>query len=461
MKKLLYVIYAFALAACTAAPLEWVSTTCDSPWVQTMLPADIQAEGTIVVDTDRYLHSIEGFGTCFNELGWASLSELTAEDRDGILKELFTPEGVNLTMGRMPVGANDFSIRYYSYAEREGDFDLESFTIAHDGQYLIPFIKAAQSLNPGIKIWASPWCPPAWMKMNGHYACAASCGNGLAEDKQIPEGTDAFILDERYLDCYARYFGKFIDAYKACGIDVFMVMPQNEPNSDQCFPSCTWTPYGLATFIKYLGPEMDKRGVDVYLGTIERADPELWEHILKDPDAGKHINGMGFQWAGKDALPALHERYPELPCYQTEQECGNGLNDWNGAMHSWDLMLHYLKNGVQSYFYWNTSLYEGGISTWGWRQNSLVVVDKEKKTFRYTPEYYLMKHFSHYVQPGAKVLDLGDDAADAIAFLNPDGKTVVAAANRSESEKGLEIRINGRKSVVSLPAGSISTFLYQ
>lgn len=450
----------FAFAACNTAPVEWVSTTYDSPWEQNGQPSDILSEETLVIDTDRYLHTIEGFGTCFNELGWVSLSELTAEDRNGILKELFTPEGANFTMGRMPLAANDFSIDYYSYAPVAEDFNLDHFTVAHDESYLIPFIKAVQSLNPDIRIWATPWCPPVWMKVNRHYANKASCGNGLAEDMQIPEGVDAFILEERYLDCYARYFGKFIDEYRTYGIDVFMVMPQNEPNSDQCFPACTWTPYGLSNFIKYLGPEMDKRGVQVYLGTMERADPELWEYILKDPDAGKYIKGMGFQWAGKDALPVLHDRYPDLPCYQTEQECGDGLNDWEGTMHSWNLMLHYLKNGVQSYFYWNASLFEDGVSTWGWRQNSLVVVDKEKRTFRYTPEYYLMKHFSHYVLPGAKVLDLGSDAADAIAFLNPDGKIVVLVANRSESDKGLNIKINGRKSVVSVPAGSINTFVF-
>ena len=117
------------------------------------------------------------------------------------------------------------------------------------------------------------------------------------------------------------------DAYKAEGIDHFMVMPQNEPNSDQPFPSCTWTPEGLIAFLKYLGPEMASRGVDVYLGTMERPDPEMWDKIVTDPEVGSYIKGMGFQWAGKDALPELHQRHPELPCYMTEQECGDGRND--------------------------------------------------------------------------------------------------------------------------------------
>ena len=278
--------------------------------------------------------------------------------------------------------------------------------------------------------------------------------------RETPEGTDAFILEPAFLQAYAQYFGQFIDAYKAEDIDIFMVMPQNEPNSDQVFPSCTWTPEGLIAFLKYLEPEMASRDVEVFLGTMERADPELWDRILTNPEVGPSIKGMGFQWAGKDALPELHRRHPSLPCYQTEQECGDGRNDWRGAMHSWDLMKHYFGNGVQSYFYWNTSLLDGGISTWMWRQNSLVVVDKENGTYRYSPEYYVLKHASHYVQPGARVLTLGGTYADALGFLNPDGRTVLLLANQGAAPKTVSLEgLPGHPRAVTLPAGSINTLV--
>ena len=297
-----------------------------------------------------------------------------------------------------------------------------------------------------------------WMKVNRHYASRTAPFNGLPKERETPEGTDAFKLEPAYLEAYAQYFGKFIDAYKAEGIDISMVMPQNEPNSDQVFPSCTWTPEGLMAFLKYLEPEMDARGVDVFLGTMERADPEMWDRILTDPEVGPSLKGMGFQWAGKDALPELHRRHPSLPCYQTEQECGDGRNDWRGAMHSWDLMKHYFSNGVQGYFYWNTSLLEGGISTWMWRQNSLVTVDKESKTFRYTPEYYVLKHASHFVRPGAKVLDIQGDYNDALAFLNPDGRIVLILANQENIPT--TVSIDGVKKTFTLPANSINTILF-
>ena len=449
--------------------IEWVSTTVDNPW-QVMDPALSEHVGSagIVLDPSAVKQTVEGFGTCLNELGWLSLSELSETDRAEILEDLFTPEGVGLTMARMPLGANDFSVDFYSYDDVDGDLSLEHFSIDRDREALLPFIRAAKAVNPALKLWASPWCPPTWMKVNRHYASRTAPFNGLPKDRETPEGTDAFILDSAHLEAYARYFGKFIDAYKAEGIDISMVMPQNEPNSDQVFPSCTWTPDGLISFLKYLEPEMDARGVEVYLGTMERADPEMWDRILDDPQVGPSLKGMGFQWAGKDALPELHRRHPSLPCYQTEQECGDGRNDWRGAMHSWDLMKHYFNNGVQGYFYWNTSLLEGGISTWMWRQNSLVTVDKGNKTFRYTPEYYVLKHASHFVRPGAKVLELtGGNFDDALAFLNPDGRIVLLLANQEDVPKtvGVSVRVQRGKPYkpgvkpFTLPANSLNTIL--
>ena len=463
MRHRLLLLALVTVFSCQSKPsIEWVSTTLDNPWqVMEAVAADTPAEASVVVDLAAVNQVVEGFGTCFNELGWTSLSELSETDRAAILEDLFTPAGMNLTMARMPLGANDFSVDYYSYAPVAGDLALEHFSIDRDREALIPFIRAAKAVNPSLRIWASPWCPPDWMKVSGHYASRSAPFNGLPPEKQVSEGVDAFILEPAYLEAYARYFGKFIDAYKAEGIDIFMVMPQNEPNSDQVFPSCTWTPEGLIAFLKYLEPEMASRDVEVYLGTMERADPDLWDRILTDSEVGSSIKGMGFQWAGKDALPELHRRHPSLPCYQTEQECGDGRNDWRGAMHSWDLMKHYFGNGVQSYFYWNTSLLDGGISTWMWRQNSLVVVDKENKTFRYSPEYYVLKHASHYVQPGARVLTLGGSFEDALGFVNPDGRIVILLANQGDVPKTVSVEgLPGRSRALTLPAGSINTLVF-
>ncbi len=346
----------------------WVSSTESAPW-QTKTIEPRRGFGWDTLDLRVRVNwpaqVVDGFGACFNELGWTSLQLLSEAERDGVIRELFAPGvGGNFTICRMPVAANDFSRGWYWFDETPDDFDLKRFSVANDQETLIPFIRAARKHQPALRLWASPWSPPSWMKVNAHYAAAQSRGgnasNGLRPDQVGKEGTDMFRLEERYLDAYARYFGKFIDAYREAGIPIVMVMPQNEFNSAQPFPSCLWTGPALARFIRRLGPEMANRGVEVYFGTLERANVGLFEPSMKDPEAARHIKGVGVQWAGKGAVADLARLYPKLKLYQSEQECGDGKNDWRYAGYTWQLMKHYFRSGIHAYMYWNVSLEAGG-----------------------------------------------------------------------------------------------------
>ena len=502
---IVFLLPALWISACQTPEVEWISTTADQLWASQnesgILDNGEQTEvGELVleVNLDRKQQTIEGFGSCFNELGWTSLNKLPESEREAIMEELFEPgTGANFTICRMPVAANDFSLKWYSYDETPGDFAMEHFSIDNDKRTLIPFIKNALRYNPDLKIWASPWSPPAWMKHNMHYASRSSARmaavleqratamrergegndnpgmmerfrimmdpnyqNDLPPDREGHEGTNMFIMQEPYLEAYALYFTRFIQAYRQEGIDVFAVMPQNEFNSAQIFPSCCWTAAGLDEFIgNYLGPAMEELGVEVYFGTMERPTEELVDTILQDPLAGKYIKGVGFQWAGKDALPGIHARYPDLELWQTEQECGDGQNDWKGAMYSWNLMKQYLNNGVSVYEYWNTSLLKGGISRWGWAQNSLVVVDEIPGEYAYTYEYYMMKHASHFVLPGAKKLAT-KGYADALAFQNTDHSVIVILANQTDEAMKVKIRIGDHVLTPTLEANSMNTIKF-
>jgi glucosylceramidase len=414
------------------------------------------------VDVAATAQTMEGFGGCFNELGWTSLSKLSDVDREGVLRELFDPvAGARFSLCRMPIGANDFALKAYSYDETKGDFELKHFSVENDRATLIPFIHAAQKYQPKLRVWASPWTPPSWMKRNGFYAEAPGRAgmkdNGIRPDQVGHEGEDMFILEEPYLAAYAKYFGRFVDAYKAEGIRVGMVMPQNEFNSAQNFPSCTWTPAGLATFLRHLGPEMSARDVAVFFGTLERGDPKMLEAVMADPEAAKYISGVGVQWAGKNALPALHREFPKLVVYQSEQECGDGSNSWSYTGYCWQLMKHYLRSGASGYMYWNISTDTGGMSTWGWAQNSLVSVDGGAKSFRFNHDYYLMKHLSHFVEVGAKRVDTTGTCDDVVGFVNPDGGLVFLLRNESAGERFVDIRAGGRSVVAQLQPDSIST----
>jgi glucosylceramidase len=453
----------------TATAAEWVVTTQRAAWqLQNQPPlATAHGDADVIVRTDAPRQPIDGIGCCFNELGWIALGLLRPQEREGILRELFAPGvGANFTLCRMPIGANDFSRDWYSYDETDGDFDLRHFDIAHDRETLVPFIKAAQRHLPALRLWASPWSAPTWMKVNKHYAGAlpppgSGVENGLRPDQAGREGTDMFILEDRYLAAYARYFARFVETYRREGIQVEMVMPQNEFNSAQVFPSCTWTPAGLARFINVLGPQMQRLGVKVFFGTQERPDEGLLEAVLRDPAAGRYVQGAGFQWEGKGAIAAVHRAHPDLPLYQTEQECGDGKNDWRYCRYTWTLIKHYLANGARAYMYWNLALEEGGVGRWGWAQNSLVVVDPTTRTARYTPEYHLMKHLSHYLRPGARRVETVSLTGyeNLLAFENPDRSVVVVIQNDLADPLPVRVAVGGQVVAPTLPPDSFNTLL--
>lgn len=454
--------------------VQRIQTTQDLPW-QSVDHVDAEAGSEsgysampdVIVSSEGAQQPIEGFGACFNELGWTSLSLLPDAARDSILKELFAPGvGANLSLCRMPVGANDFSRDWYSYDETPGDFALADFSIDNDQETLIPFIRAAQAQRSDLRLWASPWSPPTWMKVNGHYAGSQPSAfhgieNGLRDDQVGHEGTDMFRTDDEHLAAYAAYFGRFIDAYRAEGIEIGMVMPQNEYNSAQIFPSCTWTPEGFRRFLRHLGPQMRERGVEIFLGTLERADDRLIGDVLDDDEAAAFVDGAGLQWAGSRAVSGLHRLHPELRIYQTEQECGDGRNDWRHARHAWNIMKTFFTNGANAYMYWNISLLEGGVSRWGWAQNSLVVVDPETATHRFTHEYHLLKHLSAFVQPGAHHLDTlsWTGYENQLAFRNPDGSTVIVIQNDLGEDDTVQIMVDGRMLRPTLPADSFTTLV--
>lgn len=453
-----------------AVPMNrWVITTERQPWQVSATPAAIGARGggssDIEIHAEQRLQVIEGFGACFNEMGWDALSALPRAQQEHIYQELFGDEGAGFSLCRMPVAANDFSRDWYSYDETPGDFALRDFTVANDDKTLVPFIKTALRVRPDLRLWASPWSPPTWMKTNGHYASVPSRpgapSNGLRPDQRGAEGTDMFIQEQRYFDAYARYFGKFIDAYQKRGIRIEMVMPQNEFNAAQSFPSCCWTPKGLARFIPYLGREMERRGVDVFYGTLERPNERLFEEVYDDAAAAAYIKGVGVQWAGRGALPILSRQHPTLRYYQTEQECGDGKNDWRYARYAWSMMRHYLSNGCGGYEYWNIALPEGGVSRWGWAQNSLVTVDTARRTFRWNHEYYLLKHVAGLVRHGATRIGTNSWTGyeDVLAFRNPDGSIAVITNNPLGTPLPLRIGVGDRLVETTLPPDSFGSVL--
>ncbi|MFM6854007.1 MAG: glycoside hydrolase family 30 protein, partial [Sphingopyxis sp.] len=342
----------------SASGVVWVSTTERTCWQAKTAPA---LEPVSVADPFSQLVSIgidspaqpmEGFGGAFGEKGWQALSALPERRRNDAMAMLFGDGGAAFNLCRTPLGANDIARGWYSYNETDGDFGMDHFSIANDRETLIPYIKAAQAIRPELRLWASPWSPPTWMKRNRHYAMVPAWpgnpSNGIQPEQHGREGEDFFIQDDRYFAAYARYFRRYVEEYGREGIRIGMVMPQNEFNSAQPFPSCCWTPAGLARFIPHLAREMGPLGVEVFFGTLERGNAQLLNRVLADPQAAAHIRGVGVQWAGKNALTDIAREHPTLPIWGSEQECGRGTNDWHYTRYSWDLMKRYFAAGARA-----------------------------------------------------------------------------------------------------------------
>ena len=444
--------------------IKWIETTNMKPWAERQAKftnlSDNKIDATILLDQKEQI--VDGFGACFNELGWTALSVLDDKNRDNIIKNLFDPEnGLKLNICRMPIGANDYARDYYSLNDSAGDFEMKYFSIARDKEMLIPYIKEAMKYRPDLKIWGSPWTPPYWMKTNNHYACSPSATNGLANELKGKEDITQFRMQPDYLNSYAKYFIEYIQAYRKEGINIMGIHVQNEMNSCQNFPSCIWTAKDLGVFIgKYLGPAVNSsvHGVQIWYGTYERPSVGKIDTIMQDPLSSKYIDGISFQWAGKQAIPGVHLKYPGLKLMQSETECGYGSNDWESAEYTFSLMKLYFENGISVYSFWNSILDESGKSMWGWKQNSMITVNSKTKEISYNPEFYLLKHFSYFIQPGARKLKTSGNNAEVLAFINPDKSLVVIIENKEEGARITNLQIGKRLLSVQLQPHSFNTF---
>ncbi len=440
--------------------MKWIATTEKSKWQSKEIPANENPCNDKIVLTGEEAQTVKGFGGCFNELGYIALSKLDEADKKKIMSELFDSRtGCKFNLCRLPIGASDYAAEWYSHDEYEDDYDMEHFSIDRDHKYLLPYIKEAMEYKPDLQLFASPWSPPTWMKY----------------PKVYNYGT--LRMEPDILKSYALYFKKFIEAYHTEGIEINQIHIQNEPFADQKFPSCKWSAEQFRVFIRdYLGPLFEKEGIDteIWLGTLNGPEDMSFtmqgmvldnynryiDHILFDEAARKYITGIGYQWAGRNAVARTNESWPELQLMQTENECGEGRNSWEYAEYIFGLIRHYFSNGVNAYTYWNMVLEPGGVSTWGWRQNAMITIVPETQEVIYNPEFYVMKHYSHYIKPGAvRLKTTGHWNSLTSVFKNPDGELVILVQNPLERDQTFTFEGSATSFTVILEKHSFNTFV--
>jgi len=455
------------------------------------------ATADVTVNDATAAQTWEGFGAAFNEKGWSVLT--TPALQDEALKLLFSADGTHFSWGRIPMGASDYAMDRYTLDDTGTDVDastgtrppqdlqLTKFSLARDEMKLIPFIKAAQAINPALRFWASPWTPPVWMK-TGY---KTNSGEDSSQNAKKPSFFDGgtMLSDDATLTSYAQYFVKFVQGYKEKGINVEIVAPANEPNFDQNYPSCIWEKANYAKFIgKFLGPALMTAGLGtkIMLGTLSNGtagkDADNAAAVLADATAKGFCTVAGAQWGmleGADKTSAI--KAAGIPLWATEHKCGNypwiksaqaasatqpaipayataaAPNDMAYAVESW----WYLKNaittiGVTSYNAWNMVLDPSGLgidTTRDWKQNALLVVDGG--TLKKTPTYYVFRHLAQYVAPGDKVV--ATTGVESLAVKNTDGSIVAVVFNSGAAKAMFTVALGGKQVQFAMPANGWAT----
>ena len=150
--------------------MKWYQTIKGRPFEEKKIVFETSPTNHRLIINDKCAQKIRGFGGCFNELGMIALDKTNQKDREKIFEDLFGESGLNLSFCRIPIGASDYALDWYSEDEHPDYYEMLFFGIERDRKYLIPYIKEAQKHHEGkMTFFASPWSPPTWMKYPAVY----------------------------------------------------------------------------------------------------------------------------------------------------------------------------------------------------------------------------------------------------------------------------------------------------
>jgi len=409
----------------------------------------------VMVDATKPFQTIEGFGGALTDAAAETWAKLPADRQKELLAAYFDRDkGLGYSLCRTHIHSCDFSSESYAYTEVAGDTDLRHFKLDHDRRYRLPFIRAALAAAGGpVKIFASPWSPPAWMKTNGDMLHGGK-------------------LKAEYRDAWARYFVRFVNEYEKEGVPIWGLTVQNEPMATQTWESCIFTAAEERDFVRdFLGPALEKAG-------LQRLKLIIWDHnrgilfqrakvVYDDPAAARYVWGAGFHWyVGDhfDNVRQVHDAWPDKQLLFTEgtptEFDAKTLRDWKWGEVYATSILHDVNNWATGWTDWNVLLDErGGPNHVGNFCFAPVHGDTRTGELLYTSAFYYIGHVSRFVRPGARRIacSSNDDDLLASAFVHPDGRVVSVILNRTDKARDVQLWMDGRAATVASPAHSILT----
>jgi glucosylceramidase len=442
----------------------WLTTTSDSGGrtvtrgLQPQTPIAFAASSgagnqTITVNENTTYQQFEGAGASFTDTAaWLinGSGALSPSTRDAVMRQLFDPvNGIGLSFTRNPMGASDLARFSYSYDDT--CCDLSDFSLNRDSDVLA-LTKQAKSLNPALKVMASPWSAPGWMKDNN------SMTQGWLQWQHYPT--------------YAQYFARYVQGYAAQGVKIDYVTAQNEPTCCAGYPSMQWNAAGLQEFTKnHLYPAFRSAGIStkVLVHDWNWDGYEQWAApLVNDPAIRNDPLFGGIAWHGYggnvSTQTTVHNQYPNVNAYMTEHSGG----DWIANQQTEDMLnlVDYTRNWDRSWIKWSLALDQNngphnggcGICT------GLITVhngDSRHGQVDYTIEYYTMGHLTKFVKPGAYRIDsTANGSVPNVAWKNPDGSKALIAYNNTGGTQNVKVNWGNQSFTYPLPTKTSATFTW-
>ena len=406
----------------------------------------------IDVDTTQTYQTIDGFGYTLTGGSAYVINLLNAADKAKLLKELFGNDSASIGISylRISIGASDLNATVFTYDDMpagQTDVNLANFSLAPDETDLIPLLKEIIAINPAIKILATPWSAPVWMKDNGSFIGGS--------------------LQPQYYNVYAQYFVKYLQQMKANGITIDAVTPQNEPLNPGNNPSLVMSAEEETNFIKNsLGPAFQTANITAkiiaYDHNCDRPDYPIT--VLNDATANAFVNGSAFHLYAGDisALTQVHNAFPAKAVYFTEQYTSS-TGSFGGDLkwHLKNVIIGSMRNWSKTALEWNLANdltfhphTDGGCDQC---KGALTI----SGTITRNVAYYIIAHASRFVPPGSvRVASNVSSALQTVAFKTPAGKKVLIVENDGATDASFNIRFNNKWTVTTLPAGAVGTYTW-
>lgn len=409
---------------------------------------------TIEVDEATSYQSIEGFGYTLTGGSAQVINQLTAEKKQELLQELFgqNDNSIKVSYLRISIGASDLNEAPFTYDDMpagQTDPGLVHFSLNPDKTNLIPLLKEILSINPSIKIMATPWSPPVWMKDNNSFVGGS--------------------LQTQYYSVYAQYFVKYIAAMKAEGISIDAITPQNEPLHPGNNPSLLMPAEQQSDFIKnHLGPAFEAADITthivIYDHNCDRPDYPL--AILNDPAAKAFIHGSAFHLYAGDisALSTVRNAHPDKSIYFTEQyTASNG--DFGGDLkwHLKNVIIGSMRNWSKIALEWNlaNNASFGPHTPGGCTVCKGAITIESSGVFTRNVGYYIVGHASKFIPPGSvRISSTTAGSLQNAAFKTPAGKKVLIVENDAGTSAIFNIKYNGKWITTSLDGGAVATYIW-